>query len=486
MRAASTDGVSLNIKSAAARREHVLVVSVQPVPDGSSSPVTGLGLRVWGLARGLQGHGYVADILVLNDIPRNTYTHHGVQVRTAGHSPHWKDLLEDYQVVIVLYCLQAAAEITTQAGGHLLVVLDVYVPWYTETAARSTAELPRAYSQYLKEVHQVNRALARGDLFLCASAVQRDYYTGVLSALGVINPYTYEQQRLLEVPFGVGPPDGKDAPSNPYERLGLTGDDFVVLWFGGIYPWFDFKPVSTAMLELCLDDSDVHLVVVGGKNPLEPNGILTRGYEQAREALAHLDGSQAHFVDWINYDSRAAWFAHADVTVSLNKIGLESRYSWRTRITDLASAGLPLITNGGDAFGDLVVSAGGGFRTDPRGDDLVAVIRRLRDTPSTLHEARRALEALRERYTWEETTKELATLLQSSKAHAEEERFAKDNHLQLRCSRAKGTELVLMQGAHLLQRAREEGLRGMAVILRDRDRPRLSAALAAARRRRRQ
>ena len=52
------------------------------------------------------------------------------------------------------------------------------------------------------------RAAQRGDFFLCAATKQRDFWLGQMTALGRVNPLTYDERRPLEsliaiVPFGV-------------------------------------------------------------------------------------------------------------------------------------------------------------------------------------------------------------------------------------------------------------------------------------------
>jgi len=459
------------------RRSRTLVISVLPVPDGGSAPVTSLGMRAWGLAQGLRSHGHDVAVLVLSDDVRAPFSHDGLQVLTEPHHPEWPEVLLGFEVVIVVYCSDAAHEITGVVEADVIVVLDLFAPWYVEAAARRSADPRSEYGPYLDDVTRWNEVLVRGDVFLCTNATQQHYYVGVLSALGGVNPFTYDNLNILEVPFGI---DDRPVPAaralvNPYRSLGIPTESFVLLWFGAIYPWFNIHPVLEAVMALTAESHDLHFVVVGGQNPWVSDEVYGRGYAHARQVLGHLVGTQAHFVDWVSYDERMQWYAHAGVVVSLNTAGLENRYSWRTRLVDYVAAQQPVITNGGDPLGDQVLASGGGFHSANDAQELVEVVRRLRAQPALIVDARSALAQLRSRFAWGQTTKELALLLDTiDPPYANEDKFARSNHLPRRLSRPTGTEQVFLHAAHLLRRFREEGLHGMTAVLRDRTIPRLT------------
>jgi hypothetical protein len=81
-----------------------------------------------------------------------------------------------------------------------------------------------------------------------------------------------------------------------------------------------------------------------------------------------LEGRRVHFHDgWVPYAERGAWLLDADLGVSAHPAHLESRFAFRTRIVDYLWAGLPVVTTGGDALGELVRARGLG-RTVAPGD----------------------------------------------------------------------------------------------------------------------
>lgn len=70
--------------------------------------------------------------------------------------------------------------------------------------------------------------------------------------------------------------------NNPYFELGIKSTDFVVLWFGGIYPWFRVDEYLDAIKTLSAD-RHIKFVFVGGKNPFNPNPDFSRQYDHAVE-----------------------------------------------------------------------------------------------------------------------------------------------------------------------------------------------------------
>jgi hypothetical protein len=80
-----------------------------------------------------------------------------------------------------------------------VVVADIYDPFHLEQLeqARDAGEAGRRL--IVKDATEVlNEQLTRGDLFLCASAKQRDFWLGQLTAVGRVNPVTYDADERMD------------------------------------------------------------------------------------------------------------------------------------------------------------------------------------------------------------------------------------------------------------------------------------------------
>jgi glycosyltransferase involved in cell wall biosynthesis len=306
--------------------------------------------------------------------------------------------------------------------------LDCYVPIYVEVSARDSKNKKEEYKGYMEESARYNRVLMRGDYFLCANEVQKIYYTGVLSSLQLINPRSYREDRLLIVPFGIESSIAK-ATMNPYVELGISKDDFVVLWFGGLYPWFRVEEYLDAIQNL-KSEKNIKFVFVGTKNPFNPNPDFFRQHEKAYDFAKtnNLLDKKVYFIDWVDFDTRANWYKHADIVVSLNQPGEENTFSWRTRVIDFVWGELAMITNGGDPLSEELIHAGGATRLQElSGENLSTEIMALYKNKAKLKAMRNSVAELKRKYYWENITKILAKTIETSlHPYADEMSYSKN------------------------------------------------------------
>ena len=247
--------------------------------------------------------------------------------------------------------------------GHSIVkVVDLYDPspvGYLETTQ------PHTIKGQLESHHALVREhynyLRAGDVFLCASERQWDFWAGMLMAAGRINPVVYQSDRMLRsllivAPFGVP----ARAPGHRRRVLkgvwpGIDRDDVVLLWGGGLWEWFDPMMVVEAMSIVGRRRTDIKLFFMGVKRP---NASVTTSHTADQTiALAEQLGVANRLVffdDWVAYEDRENFLLEADLGLNIHRDNLETRFSFRTRMMDYFWAGLPIITTEGDPLSDLV------------------------------------------------------------------------------------------------------------------------------------
>ncbi|MGB4895628.1 MAG: glycosyltransferase, partial [Nitrospira sp.] len=203
--------------------------------------------------------------------------------------------------------------------------------------------------------------LRAGDVFLCASERQWDFWAGMLMAAGRINPVVYRSDRMLRsllivAPFGVP----ARAPGHRRRVLkgvwpGIDPDDVVLLWGGGLWEWFDPMMAVEAMSIVGRRRTDIKLFFMGVKRP---NASVTTSHTADQTiALAEQLGVANRLVffnDWVAYEDRENFLLEADLGLNIHRDNLETRFSFRTRMMDYFWAGLPIITTEGDPLSDLV------------------------------------------------------------------------------------------------------------------------------------
>ena len=213
-------------------------------------------------------------------------------------------------------------------------------------------------------------ALHDGDHVLCASEAQRALWIGMMLAERLLPPSVYDadptlRSRLDVVPFGV--PDEPPASNGPgpCEVLeGLTPDDELVLWNGGVWPWLDAPTAIRAIAELARRRPQVKLVFMGAG---AAGGPAARAYEEAHCVAAELAAPVLFNTQWVPYAERAAWLAQADCAISTHRDHLETRFAFRTRLLDCFWTGLPVVATEGDDLAIRVEREGLGA-TAPAGD----------------------------------------------------------------------------------------------------------------------
>jgi glycosyltransferase involved in cell wall biosynthesis len=298
-----------------------------------------------------------------------------------------------------------------------VVVADIYDPFHLEQLeqARDAGEegrriIVRAATEVL------NEQLVRGDLFLCASRKQRDFWLGQLAAVGRVNPVTYDADESMDelvkvVPFGVS----DDPPRHTRPVLkgvvpGIGPDDRVILWGGGIYNWFDPLTLLRAVDKLRARVPNVRLFFLGLKHP-NPNVPEMRMAVETRRLADELGITDTHVFfneGWVAYDDRQNFLLEADIGVSNHLDHVETEFSFRTRILDYLWASLPVVATGGDSFGDIIDAHGIGLTVPPGDvDALEEALFRLLDDEKLARACREASGRLAEEFRWSEVLQPL-------------------------------------------------------------------------------
>lgn len=277
------------------------------------------------------------------------------------------------------------------AKTNKVIVADLYDPMHFEHLedARSL-ELRAATREVDQTLAALTGQLRRADFFICASEKQRDMWLGHLAAVGRINPFTYAADDTLRnlidvVPFGIS--DEKMSPTAHGIKGvvdGISADDKVVLWGGGVYNWFDPLSLIRAMAKIATKrnrdttsgkrEPNARLFFLGVAHPnpdVAALDMVTRARSLSDEL--GLTGTTVFFNEmWVPYAERANYLADADLGVSTHLEHLETAFSFRTRILDYLWAGLPVVSTAGDAFADIIESSGAGIIVPERDVDALS------------------------------------------------------------------------------------------------------------------
>ena len=338
-------------------------------PDTLTARMAGPAIRAWQIARALSAEHEVQLVTTtIADLPDSPFPVRAVDDAGLAEVEQWCDVLVFQGWLVHKRPLLLESE--------KVLVADVYDPLHLEQLEQGRDEGWRGRILAVQSATAVlNEQLLRGDYFLCASEKQRDFWLGQLSALGRVNPVTYDADETLRslisvVPFGV--PEAPPARTRPAIKgvvPGIGPDDKVLLWGGGIYNWFDPLTLLHAVDRLRRRRPDVRLFFLGLKHP-NPD-IPEMRMAVAARALSDrlgLTGTHAFFNEgWVEYDDRQNYLLDADIGVSTHLDHVETAFSFRTRVLDYFWASLPTVVTAGDAMADLIESHQLGL-TVPAGD----------------------------------------------------------------------------------------------------------------------
>ena len=309
-------------------------------------------------------------------------------------------------LLINSYLLDVHPELTASPQP---LIIDLYDPTLLENLEQGAASLAQRSERNRRDVALLARALAAGDLFLCATERQRDLYLGALMLSGRITPAAVADDPLLRrliavLPFGLPAlPPVRQAPLVRGVIAGIGPDDPLAVWGGGLWDWLDPQTVVRAMPQVIERVPQARLLFLAGRHPgLNVIPAAARESRQLAEELGLLDRHIFFYEEWLPYERRADVLLDADVLVSLHRAHLETAYAAvRSRFLDHLWAGRASLVSDGDAAAALVRESGAG-RVVPI-DAIDATAAALAELLAD-HEARAAAAAaakiLGERFRW--------------------------------------------------------------------------------------
>ena len=372
--------------------------------DTLTAKMAGPAIRAWQIALALSEEH---DVELVTTIALCTISHPRFTVRSVT-SAELRELEQWCDVLVFQGFLMH--EHPFLKHSKKIIVADIYDQFHLEQLEQARDHGEQVRRDVVRSSTVVlNEQLLRGDFFTCASGKQRDFWLGQMSALGRINPVTYDDDETLEslittVPFGVtDQPPVKTRPAIKGVIPGIGADDKVILWGGGIYNWFDPLTLIQAVDQLRRVRPDVRLFFLGLKHP-NPNVPEMRMAVAARVLSAKL-GLTDQFVffneDWVAYDDRQNYLMEADIGVSTHLDHVETAFSFRTRILDYLWCSLPIVTTQGDSLAALVEAEHLGT-TVPAGDvdALAAALGTLLEDDAFAALCRKNIEVVAPQYRW--------------------------------------------------------------------------------------
>lgn len=393
---------SLNVLAETPRRRILVITG-----DSVGKKMAGPAIRAWHIAKLLSSEHDVRLLSMTRADSLDDAFEVGV---ISHHRPSSVMAHEDWADVIIVQghalALFPALETTTK-----VLVVDVYDPLHLEQLEQGRGKVLEQWNKQVNDATDaLNHQLLLGDFFLCASERQRHFWLGQLAGLGRINAYTYSRDSELDsliaiAPFGISSTDPvKTEPAIRDVVPGISADDKVIVWGGGIYNWFDPGTLIRAVAEVAQTHPDIRLFFMGVKHP-NPDVPEMEAVAEARVLSEQLGLTNKHVFfneSWVPFDDRQNFLLEADLGVSTHFQHVETTFSFRTRILDYLWAGLPILTTEGDSFGDLVEKENLGASIPERDQPaLVTALTTLLYDEDAIALARSNVARVRQDFVWE-------------------------------------------------------------------------------------
>jgi glycosyltransferase involved in cell wall biosynthesis len=207
--------------------------------------------------------------------------------------------------------------------------------------------------------------------------------------------------------------------------LGDDTEAATLLYFGGIYDWYDPLVVLEALPELLDANPGTVLVFVEHPHPdLTPQSVSA-----SARAIAEKQGwlgRQVRFEAWRPHDRRHELAQIADLAVVCHRPGIESDLSLRTRLVDLLWLGLPLVVTAGGTMARVVRETGAGLVVPPEDPAALAeAVRCLLDDASLRERASAAGREWAATRSWSTVARPLLDFAASPRRDPLRERFAR-------------------------------------------------------------
>lgn len=385
-------------------------------PDVVGRRMAGPGMRYVAIARALAPHATVTLAIGVEGSELIDLSDSSVQVASYQSRTELEKLVDEHDVIFSQF-------IDTNVVSHALgngkrIVYDLYnaLPVETVGAERVSGftdeiDKDREYKELLKYFRFCSQT---GSFFVTSNERQRDYWLGFIMANGGILPSDLGHRTVDEIiglaPFGMNESDPVQTRHALRGNFGIATDDFVIVWAGGIWDWFDAETPIRAVAELAPNHPEVKLVFYGTVHPNTAVG-RPKAVDRARELAGELGvlGSNVIFLDeWVDADDRVNYLLDADVALSAHKLSLETHYAFRTRILDHFWASLPSIVSAGDWFAEYIEANGLGQVTGIGSvpDTKAAILSYLTD-PELRAATELRIRMVRPEWTWEQTTAQL-------------------------------------------------------------------------------
>lgn len=388
--------------------------------DTVGTKMAGPGIRYKNIANQIASVGEVS-LGVFSTSKQSAISDGSVVINSSDES--YKSVFDHYDVIFAQWLSLGMLNYAKATGT--IVIIDLYAPVPIEYLAslgfsRTTpgSEKDIEFSGILETYKNY---LTLGDFFVCSNERQRDFWLGFMTSANLLRPSNFielhKMDKIALCPMGISSDKPVSSSLALRKRLGLSEDDFVLLWTGGIWDWFDACTVIEAVKNL--NNPRVKLVFMGTQHPNSKVSEMSES-KLARKLVKKLgmENKSVFFLDgWVDYEKRVDYLLDANIAIYADKDSVETRFSHRTRVLDHIWTELPTICSKGDYLSTIVDNLGMGVVVEHRTSKAFSeAIDDLYKNPVKLSNIKSNIRQNKDGFTWEVLSSDLLKFIKKSKS----------------------------------------------------------------------
>jgi glycosyltransferase involved in cell wall biosynthesis len=222
--------------------------------------------------------------------------------------------------------------------------------------------------------------LKKGDKFSVCSENQQHMLVGELALAKRLNSKTFGYDYVEVIPPGIITPINHTIGirNDVRRKLGIKDSEKIVLWCGGYNTWTDVDTLFDALNQLMENDSRVHFVSVGASTYQASDNVYERFVRRIESSPSR---SKFHLLGWQPWAEVPGYMLASDIGLNIDALHYETIYGTRTRILEMISYNLPIITSLGSELSHFLVDQGCalGFEIGDKEDLVNKILRIIND-----------------------------------------------------------------------------------------------------------
>lgn len=288
-------------------------------------PVSGNGVRAWGLLQGLMNNGcritYATPIDVIRD-GWEQYATEGLEVVFFDDASELNSLIECFQPDVIVGINWELVDLISEKVS-IPLVLDLTAPRLLEIEFENPTHVMND-----SEIFRYLNVVSRGDYFLCSTEKQKAFYHSWMLLSGI---------RASDDPIEIIP-----VSANPQLPTRVLATSILPTFvYGGVFwPWQRATSYLNRVLAVLEKAGKGQLLVIGGSYPLASD---TDSTYQFTDTLA--DSQYLTVKPLLPYDEMEREFCGAHVAIDLSERNSERELSFSYRIIEYLRCGVPVICN---------------------------------------------------------------------------------------------------------------------------------------------